>query len=328
MSIMNEIAIVNPYITNRTNLNELIRSIYRRDFNRENRMRLFLNDIFSYYLALRRSDTPLVIELETLNRCNNSCSFCPVNVIDDSREYNKMSESMIEKIANELEELEYAGSLGLYGNNEPLLDDRIVDVCRLFRKGVKKAHIYLSTNGILVNYKIFMDLFKAGLDELVINNYNDKLKLIRPVAQMLEDINSSNDPEIEKYIQKTKIILRKKTEVMENRGGSAPNKKTINVAAFKKYYGNHSCVLPFVQFVIRPSGEVSLCSNDALGKVTLGDLSKQSITEVWNGERYRKVRRKLLRPFSYGRKSLEVCEGCDCAPIHVARAALRGSSPD
>lgn len=319
---MSDIAIVNPYIASRANLKELVRNIFRRDFNSVNKVRLIFNDILSYYFALRRFDVPRIIEVETQNRCNSSCSFCPVNVLDDPREYNKISESMMEKIANDLEKLDYAGYLSLHSNNEPLLDDRIVDVCRLFRKKAKKAHIHLATNGILLNYQIFMDLFKAGLDELVIDNYNDNLKLIRSIARMLEDINSSNDPEIERYKEKTKIILRKKTEVLETRGGYAPNKKMENTTTYK-YYSNHSCVLPFIQFVIRSSGEVSLCCNDALGKVTLGDLNKQSITEVWNGERYREVRRKLLRPFRYGRKSLEVCDGCDSAPISNARDVWR-----
>lgn len=329
---MSEIIIFNPYITNiannRKNLKELVTNIIlRRDYNGANRKRLFLNDILSYCLAFRRSDTPLSIEVETLNRCNSSCSFCPVNVLDDPREYNKMSESLMEKIANELEASEFNGLLALYGNNEPLLDDRIVDVCRLFRKKAKKAFITLATNGILLDYKKFMGLFKAGLDELVIDNYNDNLRLIRPVARMLEDINSSNDPEIERYKQKTKINIRKKTEVLYSRGGYAPNKKKEDVMTYK-YYSNHSCVLPFMQFIIRPSGEVSLCSHDALGKVTLGDLNKQSITEVWNGERYREVRRKLLRPFKYGRKSLEVCEGCDCAPIENFNEFWKRGSSD
>lgn len=326
---MSEIAINNPYTTGitRKSLKRWAISLFKRDWTGPNRRRLFLNDIISYYLAFRRSDAPLVIEVETLNRCNSTCSFCPVNVHDESRDYEKMSESMIEKIANELGALDYEGFVSLYANNEPLLDGRIVDVCRLFRKKAKKAYINMATNGILINYKLYMDLFRAGLDELIIDNYNDDLKLIKSVAKMVEDVNSSNDPEIEKYKRKTRINLRKKTEVLYSRGGFAPNKKKEDVDVYK-YYSNHSCVLPFMQFVIRPSGEISLCSHDALGKVTLGDVSKQSITEVWNGEQYREVRRKLLRPFKYGRKSQEVCDGCDCAPVENAYEYWRrGSSP-
>ena len=150
----------------------------------------------------------------------------------------------------------------------------------------------------------------------------------KSLAKALEEVNSSNDPEIEKYKRKTKVNIRKKTEVLQSRGGFAPNKKKEDVNTYK-YYANHSCVLPFSQFLIRPSGEISLCSHDALGKVTLGDLRKQSITEVWNGERYKEVRRKLLRPMKFGRKSLEVCDGCDCAPVeNVYEYWRRGGSAD
>jgi len=179
---MSEIKIINPYTTNKANLSELVRNIFRTDSNNVNRVRLLLNDIFSYYFAFRRFDVPPIIELETLNRCNMSCSFCPVNVHDDPREYNKMSDSLLQKIALELEELKFSGTILLFSNNEPLLDDRIIEVCRLFRNKAQRAKIKISTNGILLNKKIYLGLFDAGLDELLIDNYNDNLKLIGPVS--------------------------------------------------------------------------------------------------------------------------------------------------
>jgi len=185
---MSEIKIVNQYISNKADLSERFSNIYRRNSNNINRVRLLLNDIFSYYFWLRHYGTPPLIELETLNRCNMTCTFCPVNVNDDTREYNKMSDSLIEKIASELEEMNFSGKIFLCANNEPLLDERIVDVCRLIRNKAKRAKIIISTNGILINKEIYLGLFEAGLNEMVIDNYNDKLTLIKPVVRLLDDI--------------------------------------------------------------------------------------------------------------------------------------------
>ena len=138
---MSEIAINNHYIANnnsRKSFKRRLVNIFKRDLTGSNKKRLLLNDIISYYLAFRGSAAPLIIEVETLNRCNSTCSFCPVNVHDESREYNKMSESLIEKIGDELEALDYEGFVSLYANNEPLLDERIVDVCRLLEKKLRK----------------------------------------------------------------------------------------------------------------------------------------------------------------------------------------------
>ena len=35
---------------------------------------------------------PYSIEIETVNRCNNTCSFCPVNRNNDTRPYQKMTD--------------------------------------------------------------------------------------------------------------------------------------------------------------------------------------------------------------------------------------------
>ncbi|MFQ5560256.1 MAG: radical SAM/SPASM domain-containing protein [Nitrospinota bacterium] len=322
---MGQVKIINSYSGNTMSLAGKIKKIYQSDFRKTKKARLLICDMISFYLGVRRHELPGTIEVETVNRCNSSCSFCPVNVLDDPRKFAKMSDQFLEKIARELEEIQYSGSVALYANNEPLLDDRIVEVCRLFKKRVKNAVVYLSTNGIKINFKLFTGLFEAGLDELHIDNYNDDLKLIRPVSRLLDEVNRTNGPAIEEYKRKTTIALRKKTEVLDSRGGFAPNKLKEKVDTHKIYH-NHSCPLPFMQFVIRSSGEISRCSHDALGKATLGNLHEQTIREVWNGVRYREVRKKLLKPMKFGRKSLEVCNGCDSTPIHIVRTVRKRNS--
>ena len=41
------------------------------------------------------------IEIETVNRCNGKCSFCPVNANEPQREYAKMSTELFYKIIQE-----------------------------------------------------------------------------------------------------------------------------------------------------------------------------------------------------------------------------------
>ena len=67
------------------------------------------------------------IEIETINRCNNDCSFCPVSKGNDIREYKKMSEELYHQIIDQLSDMDYRGYISLFSNNEPLLDVRIFD---------------------------------------------------------------------------------------------------------------------------------------------------------------------------------------------------------
>ena len=81
------------------------------------------------YVDLLRVKQPMfkTLEIETINRCNGKCSFCPVNSTNDDRILSKMSEDLFNKILVELVDMKYSGRVSLYSNNEPFLDDRIVD---------------------------------------------------------------------------------------------------------------------------------------------------------------------------------------------------------
>lgn len=237
-----------------------------------------------------------VIEIETHNRCNNTCSFCPVNKNDDTREYKKMSVELFTSIIQQLKDLKYKGSVGLYSNNEPLLDERLTDFARIAKEHLPEATIQIYTNGTLLTVDKFVGLMQY-LDRIYIDNYSDKLKLIKPV-QEVHDYCVKNKV----YLDRVRIRLRKLHDVLSTRGGQAPNRKNEQIQSL-----DVSCLLPFRQMIVRPDGKISFCCNDALGKHTLGDLTKQRIEEVWNGEIYCGIRKNIIQ----SRANLPLCKGCD-----------------
>jgi len=235
------------------------------------------------------------VEIETINRCNGKCSFCPVSVGHDTREKHYMSDTLFKKIIDELAALEYTGRLALFSNNEPLLDPEIIARHAYARQALPHARMSLYTNGSLLTIEKYCELLKY-LDELIIDNYNQNLKL-NPTSQAIYDY-CEQHPELKKQ---TTILIRKENEVMTSRGGDAPNRKD------RIRMTTERCSLPFLQMIIRPDGKVSLCCNDPLGKMTLGDVSSQSLEEVWFGPAFREVRKKLLK----GRGYMPHCEYCD-----------------
>jgi radical SAM protein with 4Fe4S-binding SPASM domain len=104
--------------------------------------------------------------------------------------------------------------------------------------------------------------------------------------------------------------------VRSNRGGQAPNKQGSEFEDYLRYK-KMGCILPFEQLVIRPTGEISLCCQDALGCYTLGDIRKMTLDEIWYGESFTKVRSALLKN---GRQSLNLCKRCDVPAISRAYA--------
>jgi len=45
---------------------------------------------------------PCLVSIETVNRCNSTCSFCPANRTSESRPYQKMTEELFKKIIADL----------------------------------------------------------------------------------------------------------------------------------------------------------------------------------------------------------------------------------
>lgn len=251
------------------------------------------------------NETPLFnyIEIETLNRCNGLCSFCPVNAKQPQRPYAKMEWSLFEKIIKELKELDYDGKINLFSNNEPFLDERILEWMKYTSECLPKAKLIMYTNGSMLNLDKFLETIKYT-HKLVIDNYYDTLDEeqvnhnLRPIYDYLQ-----SHKELAYSERRGGVIfsLRDKQEELTSRGGQAPNRKHIRGI-------NAACFYPYKQMIIRPDGKCSLCCSDALGKYTLGDVNEQTLTEIWYGEKYLELRREM---YENKRRNLMLCKECD-----------------
>lgn len=289
--------VVNKY------LNESNEAKSEAQINEKNHNRTDYFEAVRAYVDEVKEETPLfkLVEIETINRCNGSCEFCPVNHRDDPREKHIMSEELFHSIIGQLEELDYQGRISLFSNNEPFLDERIWDFSKYMRKHLSKAKIHMFTNGTLLNLDKFQRIIPY-IDEFILDNYTQDLHLIKPAQEIKEYCEGK--PEL---IDKVSIVLRKPQEILSSRGGNAPNRKV------QEAYPEVTCALPFQQLIIRPTGEVSLCCNDALGEYTLGDISRDKILDIWYGDKYRGLRAAIAE----GRKNIKICKTCDVFSLYL-----------
>lgn len=239
---------------------------------------------------------PTEIEIETVNRCNGNCPFCPVNVNEPQRAYAKMPDELFYKIIDEIAEWNYTGQIALFSNNEPFLDPRINEFQKYAKEKIPNARWHLYTNGSVMPLDKFIDIMQY-LDEMVIDNYNDD-QVLNPEVQPIYDYVEQH----EELQPKVLFSLRLKHEILNSRGGQSPNKKEV------AHRSKAKCVLPFQQFIIRPDGKISLCAADALGKYDLGDLNKMTVQEAWFNEEHMKIRRAMQET---GRKGQMLCDKCD-----------------
>lgn len=299
---MGRIKILNPY--KQLNKKELCSFLFGDAFTKSLLKHSF-KSLSKYYQRFPMFEC---IEIETINRCNGDCSFCPVNRNNEPRPFKVMEDSVFQKIINELSILNDRKRIAFHSNNEPYLDEKIIQRIEYARKRCPEAHLFIYTNGTLLNTQRVIDSIDAGLDHITINNYSDDLVIHNNIQDIISEMNGTK---YQKYVTKIVVVLRKLNEIISNRAGCAPNK---NVNNFKEYLLCQAigCTQPFRKLAIRPTGEVSVCCNDAFGKMTMGDIRNQTLKKIWNGTEFNNLRRELL---IRGRKNIELCKTCDVVEI-------------
>jgi MoaA/NifB/PqqE/SkfB family radical SAM enzyme len=217
------------------------------------------------------------IQIETLGYCNYKCSFCPTNQIDMAK--GRMTDELFEKIVGELHDFD--GEIRLYLRNEPLLDKRLLRFVQMV-KGRTKASILIQTNGSLLTEEIAAKL--APLATIQMNDYSD--------GEVSERVGA--------FARKYGIVIadRRSPKGLSNRAGNLPNVKIEKLDAF--------CTRPFEQVYIAFDGKVVLCCQDWVLEEVMGDISIQSLPEIWEGQVYRRKRAQLLASDRQG-----LCAKCD-----------------
>jgi cyclic pyranopterin phosphate synthase len=232
----------------------------------------------------RTTDMFYMIEFQTITTCNRRCHFCPVSKAPLQPKVMPMK--IIEKLVNELKELNYEGwfSPHLYG--EPLLDNRLSDILKLSRKHIPKAHNIIYSNGDMLTVTRFRELVDSGADLFNISQYDPVMpKSIQRLFNALTDK--------EKRLIKYRIV--NDDSYLSNRGGLVkPKKQALG----------SEC--PTNSVFIDAQGKVVLCSNDYFSESVMGDLFEEKLIDIWYKTTYKKLRKELKSHFY----SLDMCKRC------------------
>ena len=250
-----------------------------------------------YFMNSEVLPMPLVVNLETINRCNSNCAFCTANKYAEKRPYCRMDEGLFYNIIDQLRDWGYKGHLTLYGNNEPWLDTRIVEFHKYCREQLPDCYIFMSTNGLLLDIDKVKSIIPY-VDQLVINNYCENMKLHDNVQEIYNYAKAHEDEfkDVELLFQ-----MRYAKAVLTNRAGSAPNKKNTQKIV------DETCLMPYTDMFIFPDGRMGICCCDNFEATTLADLNTTPISEAWNSEAYKAIRQSLKET----RANYEFCKYCD-----------------
>ncbi|MCQ2524253.1 MAG: radical SAM protein [Lachnospiraceae bacterium] len=254
-------------------------------------------EFIDYFLNSKETPQPLIVNLETVNRCNSDCEFCTASRSNEKRPYKMMDEELFKSIIDQLADWGYKGHLTLYGNNEPFIDPRIIEFHKYCREKLPDSFIFLSTNGLLLTLDKVKEV-TPYINQLIINNYCVDMKLHKNVQEIYDYAKAHPDEfkDVDILVQ-----MRYMKAVLTNRAGSAPNKQNSSKII------KETCLMPYTDMFIFPDGRMGICCCDNFEATTLADLTKVSLKEAWNSEEYKKLRETIKDTRSeYG-----FCKYCD-----------------
>ena len=281
---------------------------------------------------------PRFVQIETIRHCNAKCPFCAVDQWDMSTP--RMSDQLFSKIVDELaDHAETVRWVNIQRAGEPLLDKRLPSwIARVKDAGIKT--VTMSTNASLLTEQKSRELLEAGLDELMISidsvdkdeyeklrvglDYETVIENIRSFFAMREELRpdatvrvrgvlfkSPKDTDFQSFLERWESFwapYRKPQDRIYMREPHSWGNEMWwddNIPSYETTY--HPCTTLWASLQITSSGKVALCTDDVDAKDLLGDVSVQSMAEVWRGVAMERMR---MLHATGRRNEIPRCVGC------------------
>jgi len=289
------------------------------------------------YLAYRQNWTryaqsktvsayPLLVDAELASICNLKCPMCYTITKEFKKKVNAtlMDTGLFRKIIDEIGGKVPALRLSLRG--EPTLHREFIECIQYARqKGIKE--ISFLTNGSRLTGEFFKKAMEAGADWITISIdgiNEDYEKIRRPLRfqetfKKLADMKKTKDeygslkPVIK--VQSVWPAIRRNPEAYYNT--LAPYADLIAFNPLIDYLGkdtdivyedDFSCPQHYQRLVVGADGLAMMCSNDEENSVVVGDARKQSIFDIWHGDKMNGIRACHRRKGGF--MDIPVCRKC------------------
>jgi MoaA/NifB/PqqE/SkfB family radical SAM enzyme len=286
--------------------------------------------------------TPFTLFVDPSDACNFQCKFCPsgnktlLKQVD--RKPRLLDFDLFKKIIDNLDEFDRPLKvLRLYKDGEPLLNPRFPDMIAYAKQRGCALSIDTTTNGSLLNPEMNVRLIDAGLDRINISVEGVSEEQYRQFSRYTIDFNAFvaairhfyehrgscsvcvkicgdilSEPEKTRFLTVFGDISDQ--IFIEHIAPCWPEYELqgVEVNAAVGIYGQPIkevavCPYIFYSLSINSDGKASLCFLDWARKLIVGDVTKQSVREIWNGpllHDYRKMHLEMQR------KKHPVCGSC------------------
>lgn len=286
-----------------------------------------LNEL-AYRLGWSRSPFFLSANLELTNRCNLRCAFCPTGNGRMTRRRATLDAALFRKVIRESRPLEHAL---LFQWGEPLLHPAFDELAR--EAGRAGIRTFLTTNGTLLDDSRIQRLLDAKIDRITVSVDGDArthehvrgVPLSRVEAGLRRLIRARDAARSSTAID-VSMVVAPETETavgaFEDRFRKLAD-RVQRIPVLTSGVRRTRCREPWRGgLVVLADGRVTACCVDHDGVLAVGDARRDSLRDIWNGDRMQGLRRAHA-----GRGELpSICRTCTEYPTDAA--APRFSSPE
>jgi len=270
--------------------------------------------------------TPWTILVEMTLGCNRLCPFCGMCGIQakPGGPYQFMTLETADALAEQCASFVPTRRYEFAMRGEPTMNPKYLEILSVFRNRLPKAQIMVTTNGVRMRNgkmeKTLRAMFAAGVDFILLDTYEpERHELRQAVFSLPADIRvigfySDEDCPNPYYnhgrkVRDTVFVLddlsimsgTKVQKVLSNHCGNAETQPDVPSPLPKK------CVMPFRQIVAHWNGDWNFCCNDFGSELSLGNVYRDHLRTVWNGEVMQAIRACLF----HRDRRFPPCSRCD-----------------
>jgi radical SAM protein with 4Fe4S-binding SPASM domain len=278
---------------------------------------------------------PLALFLEPTNVCNFKCPICPES-LKDYRGLAGYYEAMPARIWNKVYGDLWARLrvLRFYDLGEPMLNRELFIMTSEARHLGLADRLELTTNGSLLTKANCEALCTSGLDYVRVSIYGTTdeeywaatgsrcatNQVQKGMARLMEIRSSRSRPYIYAHLVMANPTEWQREEfrrtfegladelgiepALHNWGGN--DDRLVRIGA-QPSPGKRICAKPFYELTVHANGDVSACCADWRGQLHLGNVERESLLDIWHGQRLRAIQQAHL---AGAREGLAPCNGC------------------
>ena len=282
-------------------------------------------------------EKPWSVQLELTEGCNRRCRFCGIHSLyreDQDMGYKFMTSETAKKIAISLNEWLGKTRLEFALQGEPLLNKDVNRIFNIFRTYFPKGQIMTTTNGDPIrkgksfNSEKIFDLFKSGLNILVLDYYGEKHDPTYDEFFQMAKEASNGIPVFDFYKNKTTVWGYESNKIMKivvidntvdrnfqrdlnnQAGNTNPQYVEFDTSQIPRMVRCHQ---PFRELSVKHDGAVPICCMDWGREHIMGKFPEDgSFQEIWKNEHIKRARSLL---WNKRRDLLSPCDRCNYHPV-------------